>query len=72
MHKKINYLLPYLEENNSQLAFIQETCLKQTDGTIITSIKEFSYNILALRQNRSIDIGCGVAVIYKTSQPDII
>ena len=40
--------------------------LKQTDGAIITSIKEFFYNILDFRKNSIFDIGVGVDdVIYK-------
>ena len=47
VHRKINYLSPYLEERNFQLAFIQKTWLKQTGCAVITIIKEFCYNILA-------------------------
>ena len=37
------------------------------DSAIITSVKEFGYNILAFREKRNNGIGGCVAVIYKIS-----
>ena len=65
-----NKLLPvmsYLEEKCISLAFVQETWIKKSDTHLIREIEEFGYKVLLYRKPRRLDLGGGVAVIYRKS-----
>ena len=64
---KVLQVMSYLTENNIDIAFIQESWIKKTDGHLITEIKEFGYSLISYRKPRRLDLGGGVAVIYKNT-----
>ena len=57
--------MSYLEENNIEIAFIQETWIKKTDGHLFKQVEEFGYSLLTFRKPRRLDLGGGVAIIFK-------
>ena len=59
--------MTYLIDNNIHLAFVQETWLRKSDGNLITEIKEYGYDIISYRKPRRLDLGGGVALIYKNN-----
>ena len=65
IRKKIPSVMLYLVENDIHLAFIQETWLRKSDGNLITQIKEYGYDVILYRKSRRLDLGGGVALIFK-------
>ena len=59
--------MSYLEENYVQIAFIQESWIKRSDGHLQRQIEEFGYSVMSYRKPRRLDLGGGVAIIYKRS-----
>ena len=47
------------------VVLIQETWLKETDGSVFHQINEFGYKTLSYRKPRNSGFGGGVAVFYK-------
>ena len=52
-------------DENVEIAFIQETWLKKSDGYIIKQIEEYGYRIISERNERLNDLGGGIATIFK-------
>ena len=50
---------------NVEIAFIQETWLKKSDGYLIKQIEEYGYRIISERNERLNDLGGGIAAIFK-------
>ena len=54
-----------VENKEIDLAFIQESWLTKNDGFYVNNMKDYSFNVINSRNQRSSDRGGGVAVIYK-------
>ena len=65
MRSKIQSIMSFLDENSIDIAFIQESWLRKSDGHIISEIKEYNYQIITYRKSRRLDLGGGVAIIFK-------
>ena len=59
--------MSYFEENYVQIAFIQESWIKRSDGHLHRQIEEFGFSVMSYRKPRRLDLGGGVAIIYKKS-----
>ena len=57
--------MSFLDENSIDIAFIQESWLRKSDGHIISQVEEYNYKIISYRKPRRLDLGGGVAIIYK-------
>ena len=67
IRNKILPFMSYLEENYIQIAFIQESWIKKSDGHLHRQIEEFGYSVMSYRKPRRLDLGGGVAIIFKKS-----
>ena len=67
MRNKVDDVISILEDFKTDIAFIQETWLKSTDGAIYAQIKEHNFREHTFRKPRKSDLGGGVAAIYKSS-----
>ena len=67
VRNKILPFMSYLEENYVQIAFIQESWIKRSDGHLHRQIEEFGFSVMSYRKPRRLDLGGGVAIIYKKS-----
>ena len=56
-----------VSELDIDLFFVQETWLMKSDTSILQEVREYGYEIVTERKPRTIDIGGGVAVVYKKS-----
>ena len=65
MRNKMQSIMSFLDENSIDIAFIQESWLRKSDGHIINEIKEYNYKVISFRKPRKLDFGGGVAVIFK-------
>ena len=65
MRKKVPDIMSYLTDYSIDLAFVQETWLRKSDGNIVSEIKEYGYDLITYRKPRRLDFGGGVAVLYK-------
>ena len=64
---KLTSIMTYLEENNIDLAFIQETWMRKSDGHLVSQIKEYGYEFIGYRKKRRLDLGGGVALIHRNN-----
>ena len=64
MRNKISDIMSYLVDNKIDLAFIQETWLRKSDGNLLTDIREYGYEVISQRKSRRLDLGGGVALLY--------
>ena len=66
IRNKTTGILTHLSERNVDIAFLQETWLKKSDGAIISEIKEYGYHTIMFSKPRN-NWGGGVAIIYKSN-----
>ena len=66
IRNKTTGILTHLSERNVDIAFLQETWLKKSDGAIISEIKEYGYHTMMFSKPRK-NWGGGVAIIYKSN-----
>ena len=59
-------MLSIVEDFGTDIAFIQETWLKSSDGAILSKIKQHGFSLCTFRKPRKSDLGGGVAAIYKS------
>ena len=59
--------MSYLKENFGQITFIQESLIKRSDGHLQIQLEEFGFSVMSYRKPRRLDLGGGVAIIYKKS-----
>ena len=67
IRNKIESLMAYLTDFSIDIILLQETWLRKSDGAMIKSIEEYGYNVLSSRKRRKIDLGGGVAAVYRNS-----
>ena len=67
LRNKVGDIISILKDFKTDIAFIQETWLKSTDGAIYAQIKEHNFKVHTFRKPRKSDLGGGVAAIYKSS-----
>ena len=65
IHSKVPQILDYIIENNIDIALVQKTWLK-VDTAIVAQIKEYNLKIEQVRKPRILDIGGGVAMLFKS------
>ena len=65
MRNKVQSVMSFLEENLIDIAFIQESWMRKCDGHIIREIEEYDYKFISYRKPRRLDLGGGVAIIFK-------
>ena len=65
VRNKVHEIMDMIKENDADIICLQETWLRKCDSAIIEEIKEYNYNIITERKSRKVDIGGGVAIIYK-------
>ena len=63
VRNKIYEVLSYLDDNQTEIACLQETWLNSGDQSIYQVIREHGYHII--KKERSIGRGGGLAIIYK-------
>ena len=56
-----------MENQCIDIMIIQETWLRKCDSAIINDIKEFGYKLLTYRKSRKLDLGGGVAMMYRNN-----
>ena len=66
LRNKIDEVLSVVEDFDTDIAFIQETWLKSSDGAIRSKIKQHGFSLSTCRKPRKSDLGGGVATIYKS------
>ena len=64
MRNKVASIMSYITEHKIDLAFIQETWLRKSDGHLVSEIKEYGYELIIYRKKRKLDFGGGVALLY--------
>ena len=67
LRNKVDEVISIVEDFGTDVAFIQETWLKSSDGAIRSKIKQHGFSKLTFRKPRKSDVGDGVAVVYKSS-----
>ena len=67
MRQKIPLIMTYLNDNNIDMFFAQETWVRKCDGSIIKEIEEYNYKFISYRKSRKVDLGGGVGVVYKNN-----
>ena len=65
MRSKIQAIMSYLRDHSIDIAFIQESWLRKSDGHLIKQIEEYNYKIVSFRKPRRLDLGGGVAIVFK-------
>ena len=66
LRNKVDEVLSVVEDFDTDIAFIQETWLKSSDGAIRSKIKQHGFSLSTFRKPRKSDMGGGVATIYKS------
>ena len=66
IRSKVPQILDYIIENNIDIALVQETWLRKVDAAIVAQIKEYNFKIEQVRKPRILDIGGGVAMLFKS------
>ena len=67
LRNKITDIMSFLDKNKVELAFIQETWLRKSDGHLTSQIREYGYDIISYRKSRKLDFGGGVALLYRNT-----
>ena len=57
--------MSYVTDKHFDLALIQESWIRKCDGSILTEIKEYKYNVSTFRKSVKLEWGGGVATIFK-------
>ena len=65
VREKVPSLMSYVTDRHLDLALIQESWIRKCDGSILTEIKEYKYNVSTFRKPVNLEWGGGVASIYK-------
>ena len=65
IRNKLTFIMAYLTDEDVDIAFVQETWIRKSDGNLLTEIREYGYEVITYRKTRKLDLGGGVAVIYK-------
>ena len=60
-------IFDYLTDKNIDIALIQETWIRKVDTAIVAEIKEYNFKIEQVRKPRVLDIGGGVAILFKNN-----
>ena len=55
-----------LEDFNIDIAFIQESWLRASDRAIFSQISEHGFSVHSFRKARKVDLGGGVAAVFKS------
>ena len=66
IRNKLVSIMTYLKEKHVDIAFVQETWIRKSDGHLLTQIREYGYDLILYRKVRRLDLGGGVAIIYKS------
>ena len=67
MRSKVHQIFPYLEDNDINVFFAQESWLRKCDGAILKKIREYGFKIFSERKPRQLDWGGGVATFYQSN-----
>ena len=67
IRNKYTEVISLMQQNDTDIALIQETWLRDSDGFIIQSIEEYGYKVKAYRKPRDTELGGGVAIITRDS-----
>ena len=65
LRNKVSDVLSIIEDLDVDIAFIQESWLKASDGAIFAQIKDHGFSTHTFRKARKSDVGGGVAAIFK-------
>ena len=59
--------MSYIVDEKIDMVFVQETWIRKSDGHLLTEIKEYGYEVITYRKTRRLDLGGGVAVLYRNN-----
>ena len=65
MREKVDQIFPWLQSNQIDVLFVQESWLRKCDGAILKKIKEYQFKIFSYRKPRRLDWGGGVATFFR-------
>ena len=60
-------VMSLIENNDVDVALIQETWLRETDCSILYEIEELGYTLKSYRKPRKTELGGGIAFIFKNA-----
>ena len=65
IRNKVSSVMTYVVDNHVDITLIQESWIRKCDGSILTEIKEYGYDIITYRKTVKLEWGGGVATIFR-------
>ena len=61
----MSQILDFISDSKIDIALIQKTWLGKTDSPLVAQIREYNFEVIQIRKPRFLDMGGGVAILYK-------